>query len=271
MGYSNLSPELRFVFLTLFPDQKPKAGGFSPKSYKHLLQAVRGLSPVEDPLAQILLDAWISLIESFYSKEFLSLNDLLLDKLQGQSDDPFEGNYLSFKSFIYGLRFSRDLVIERTFKDSGRGRRYFGALISKEPWHPEEMMEVNGFCQLDSKRHFNIHFEPQFNCLSGILNLYIHYEVNPYLTAKKIKSQIAQSKISGAQYEDYEKARKRFIEVLRSKQIVGLIIGGRTNQIASIPLRVTKKTTVSEAQRMICTTIDAISVHIDEILPAMTT
>jgi len=258
VGWSGVPVSESFVFLTLFPDQKPEAPVFCRTTYWNLLEATQDLPPLEDSTAQLLLDAWTSLLAKFYSKNFISPEDILLAKLQ--ETDPLEGNYLYFKSFVQSLPLERGLEVEFTFRSSARGRRYFGAVISKPSWHSGEMQETEGVYQLNANRHFNIHFEPQFHYLKGIMELYLHYEVNPYHTAEWVVKHVPT-----AQYNNYASVRERFIEALRSKGITGLLIGGGSNQIAKAHLNI-NEASVSRACKEISEVINQVAVHIEEIV-----
>ena len=266
VGWSNICHEQRFVFLTLFPDQEAHASRFANKPYENLLESIRGISRLEDSLAQMLLDAWASLLETFYSRKIVSPNELLMEKLQACKDDPLDGSYLFFRSFMSAIRVGYNLRVEETFRSAGRGRKYFGAVISKDLWHPAKMLKAGGIYELDAARNFNIHFEPQLNCLAGAMTLCLHYELNPYLNAKDVKSQIEQSKAFEAQYRAYERARKRFTEELQSRRVPCISIGGRTNQIASVALKLDDKTTIREARSKIESAIEIIAPCIDQIL-----
>lgn len=212
---------------------------------------------MEDPLAQLLLDAWKELIRNFYSKASAAPEDILLDRLQ--ESDPLEGNYLYFKSFVQSLPLSRDLELEDTFRSRRRGGRYFGAKISRPSWHPGEYEETTNGFQLDAKRHFNIHFEPQFHYLKEVMELYVHYEVNPYETAAWVNSHIPPS-----QLEAYNAVRDEFVNRLRLKEIGNLSIGGRTNQVAKAALTL-DGATVSVAREAIGDIINRVAVHIGEL------
>jgi hypothetical protein len=247
-----------FIFLTLFPDQEPKSSVFHQTTYLELLNATKDFQSIEDPTAQLLFDAWKSLLMTFYSKSFVSPDDLLLAKLQ--ETDPLEGNYLYFKSFFQNLSLERNLVTEFTFRSSALGRRYFGAVISKPSWHPEVMQKKEGGYHLNAQRNFNIHFEPQFHYLTGVMGLYIHYEINPYDTVREVLKYVPAD-----QYKNYVSVRDRFIEALRLKGITDLKIGGRSNQIAKTHIDIDDKT-ASHARREISNFINNVAVHIDEIV-----
>lgn len=259
VGWSGITVAESFVFLTLFPDQQPAADAFRRTTYQDLLDAMRTIPrPIDDPMAELLLDSWRALLEQFYSKARAHNEDLLLARLQ--EADPLEGNYLYFKSFVDGLALPDDLTVEYTFRSSAKGRRYFGAVISKPSWHPSEMQQVDGRWQFDGIRHFNIHFEPQFHYLKGILELYLHYEVNPYQTVEWVRANIDPSA-----YQAYERVREAFVRELEAQRVPDLTLGGRSNQIAKAQLRLAN-TTVHAAQESISAFVDEVGAHVDAIL-----
>ena len=148
-----------------------------------------------------------------------------------QDDDGLDGGYLYFRTFLSQLILPTGLEIEGFFRDSRQGRRYYGAVFSKESWHPEEMIESDGKWILDPDRVFNIHFEPQFNVLNRLFTIFLHYEVNPYETAAW-----ASNNIPNAQYNAYLKRRSRFTELLAKTGMKGWVFVGGTNQIAKVKL-----------------------------------
>lgn len=223
--------EERFIFLTLFPDQEPEENKFIHKTYNDLLEAINSPLTLTDSLALILLEAWRSLLRQFYSNSVLAHDLPLLQALQPQDRDPLDGSYLRFSGFVRRLSIVQGLEV-KPFKSGGLGRQYFGAVINKAHWHPEVMQKINGqYHQLDPLRHFNIHFEPQLHCLEQIdksFRLYLHYELNPYLTRSEIKSIPLQS-----QYNEFLKVRSDFYDRLQSIGIQDLKMSYNKNMIAS--------------------------------------
>lgn len=259
LDWAQVDVDVKFVFLTLHPDQEP-VQVFRLVTYKELLETVRKLPPVEDPLAQLLLDAWEALLQDFYSNAAIAERDLLLAKLNQM--DPLEGNYLYFKSFAQSISLQGGLEVEYPFRSSAQGRRYFGVVISKDTWHPMEMKRIDGAYQLDARKNCNIHFELQFHCLKGTLELYLHYEVNPYQPKAWMNKNV-----SHAEHDAFFNVRNEFIEALRLKAIAELVIGGGSNQIAKVQLQLFDATVVN-ARKKIAETVNHIAVHIDEILMA---
>ncbi|WP_169829434.1 PD-(D/E)XK nuclease family protein [Desulfatibacillum aliphaticivorans] len=258
LGWSNDAVDVKCVFLSLFPDQKPESSAFRSATFKNLLNAGLDSSTLGDSNAKLLIASWISLLSGFYSKGKVSDSDVFLAKMQ--EPDDLEGNFLYFRSFLEGLRLEGGLEVDETFRGSARGRHYFGAKICKPSWRPGEMKGVNGVFQLDAKRDFNIHFEPQFNLLTGFFNFYLHYEVNPYRPVAWVKKNVSLS-----QYEEYNRVRDSFKEELRSKGIGGLSVGGRSNQAAKAVFDL-KGRTVAESRSLISEIIHTVASQIDEII-----
>ncbi len=216
-----------FIFLTLFPDQEPSSPKFLKKQHSDLLLLQNTLST--DILAEKLVLDWLSLVEVFYENSTTDPQDNIYQKLK--DDDGLDGSYLYFRTFLSRLTLPNDLVIEGFFRASRQGRRYYGAIFSKKSWHPAEMTEVGGIWTLDPNNVFNIHFEPQFNVLNGVLNIFLHYEVNPYETAAWVKANVPKE-----QYGGYVKRRERFTNLLEQTGMEKWIFGGGSNQIAKVQL-----------------------------------
>ena len=217
-----------FIFLTLFPDQTPHSKKFLTKSHSDLI-AIREDETTITNVADKLISDWFALVKRFYAKSIIYPDDKICEKLQ--NDDGLDGGYLYFRTFLSQLILPESLGIEDLFRDSRQGRRYYGAVFSKDGWHPGEVTQVNDTWSLDSNKVFNIHFEPQFNVLTGGFNIYLHYEINPYETAAWAKKHIP-----AEQYNKYLIRRSRFVELLAETGTKEWIFGGGTNQVAKVQL-----------------------------------
>jgi hypothetical protein len=92
-----------YVFLTLFPDQQPRAGSlWRVATYRDLLRGVRSTSLPPGCTGTRLLSDWLELVADFYSFETADPDDVLLERLQ--ADNELEGNFLYFTSFVRRLR-----------------------------------------------------------------------------------------------------------------------------------------------------------------------
>ena len=170
--------EASFVFMTLFPDQEPSAGEqYIVRRHSDLTSVVAHVINWDNALAEQLITSWVSLTSKFYSCEKVSPDDKFFERLTDDSD--LDGGYLYFRSALSQVIFPNDLTLEEFFRSSAQGRHYYGVKITKEPWHPGEMIESVDPCQLDPLCDYNIHFEPQYNVLSGVFSCFLHYESQP--------------------------------------------------------------------------------------------
>lgn len=247
-----------FVFLTLFPDQSPKSMDFKSATYLELSNGLDKFSRGVDAVAEQLIDDWNELLSKFYQCGSINHDDVATNKLTGT--DNLDGGYLYFRSMLSELTFPPGFGVEYYFRSSRSGRRFYGAVISKDDWHPTEMSEVGGKWQLNGDSDFNIHFEPQYNVLNCIFNLFIHYEVNPYETEKWVLNNIGSS-----QYDHYKSVRDNFVRNLEARNIEGLIFGGGSNQIAKTSFNFQNKLT-SEIQAMLQDFMQKVSHEIDFVL-----
>lgn len=226
----NLQPPVKtsFVFLTLFPDQQPQHKKFKPVAYSQVRNALDLLKLGEHSTTERLLRDLKLLLTEFYDYGAPAAGDKLDEKLRDAHT--LERAYLYFKAFVSQIPLPKSLRVEGTARWSRLGRRVFGARISKDRWHPSEWRrEENGRVLFNPKTDFNIHFEPQYNVLSGALNIYLHYEINPYEPESWAATNIRPKK-----YRDYQEIRTRFVQGLEAESAVlpELVIGGRSNQVA---------------------------------------
>jgi hypothetical protein len=246
-----------YVFLTLFPDQEPRAGSpWGRLTHRDIREAAFHRSIASMCVGSKLLSDWFQLVDEFYSFEAVKPDDLLMNRLQ--ADSGLEGNYLYFMSFVQGLTLPAGLILEDWFRESRTGRRYFGAVISKPQWHPAEMTpDSMGNWHLDPARHFNVHIEPQFNIVSGVLNVYVHYEINPYQPEHWFRASVSEE-----ERRTYAARRERFINAFAALKPRGIAIGGGCNQIAKMTCdfrgRTARETSIEmeEVLKNISVTID---------------
>jgi len=226
--YQRESVNASFIFLTLFPDQEPSSKKFVVKRHSDLSTININKKEINSLAVQLISD-WISLTKDFYSKSETNPEDIICKKLQ--NDNGMDGGYLYFRTFLGQLSLPSKLEVEDFFRDSRQGRRYYGAIFSKDSWHPREMVEDGEQWKLDVDQVFNIHLEPQFNVLSGIFSIFLHYEVNPY----EPESWVNQN-ISKEQYNGYLARRQKFTDALQNKKPREWVFGGGSNQIAKVQL-----------------------------------
>lgn len=246
-----------FVFLSLFPDQEPSAGNeYIVKRHFDLTHVVADVKNWDNAMAKQLMTSWIALIDRFYSFQHVSPDDVFFEKLV--DNDGLDGGYLYFRSALSKLVFPNDLALEDFFRSSAQGRRFYGVKITKDSWHPGEMVESEDSCELDPFRHFNIHFEPQYNALSGVFSCFLHYEVNPYQTEAWVRRYVPQK-----QYDAYLARRSTFAAALAAKGLTGWNFGGGSNQLAKATFDFSKssyavvKSTLEEALSKASQAIDS--------------
>ncbi len=222
--------DVHYIFFTRFPDQEPTEGTlFRTVRHRELADALDGFREPDSVLVDILARSWADLVQQMYRAGQLNEEDEVLARLR--SSGTTDGSYLYFRSLFRQSSLPPDLTILKFDKTSQQGRRYFLAVISKPHWHPSVMYPQDEQYRLDPDTSFHIHFEPQFNVLNGSLNLYIHYEVNPYQTKPW-----ALKNVHKADYAGYANRRDRFVDALESLAPKSLILGGGSNQIAKVPL-----------------------------------
>jgi hypothetical protein len=251
---STITPS--FIFLTLFPDQKPESDNFKIKKHQDLLGA---LTFFKNPstLASRLIHDWLQLLSRFYTKEEVRLDDNFYEKLH--DDEGLDGRYLYFQKALSQLSFPAHLESGDPWKDSRQGRRYFGVQFSKPSWCPAKIEEVAGSWNLPTNA-FSIHFEPQYNVLNGILNVFLHYEVDEYEPEAWVKKNIPEN-----QYNVYLSHRNKFVEKLKEIGLEGWIFGGGSNQIAKISLDF-QKLSFQDAKLLIENLLEKAANAIDQIL-----
>ena len=216
-----------FIFLTLFPDQVPLSSKFKIKRHLDLLGALPA-SDQDLTLASRLIHDWLQLVSRFYTRQEVNLDDRVSEKLQ--DDEGLDGGYLYFEKAIAMLDLPAHLELEDCWRDSRQGRRYYGVKFSKSAWRPAEMIDMDSSWNLPPNA-FSIHFEPQYNVLNGIFNVFLHYEVNPYEPEAWVRKNIPES-----QYNAYVSQRNKFIEKLQGMGLEGWVFGGGSNQIAKMSL-----------------------------------
>lgn len=188
-----------FIFLALFPDQKPNCKQFTLKTHKDLHQIYLNAHEV-GPGAQLVLRHWHELLGRFYAKATFQPDDKFFEKLA--NNDSLDGSYLFFCAFLEDvvaklkLRNSH-LQLRHTYRASQQGRHYYGAHITNPRWHPPNS-------------EFDLHFEPQFNLLEGTLDLFLHYETNPYMPKAE-----AEKRMSEKCLKVYREQRTQFAEELK--------------------------------------------------------
>jgi hypothetical protein len=248
----------RLVFLTLFPDQVPKSEHFSRAYYSSLLQS-RPLPDKGDALAHQLSSAWLELLEEFYASEQLDPGEVFAEKLSNMH--ALDAGYLAFRSLIYSLSLPPGLAPDHLFRRSEKGRKYYGAALTKPEWKSEPF-DDNGERWPLPKDNRCIHIESQYLVLKQTLKVYIHYETNPYHPVRELKEHVAPD-----QYETYRGRRDAFIRHFADIDTTRFRVGGGANQLASAVVSLAD-TTVAEAQQEMQKLIEVAAEAVNQTLRA---
>ncbi|MFW5981161.1 MAG: PD-(D/E)XK nuclease family protein [bacterium] len=245
--------ETEYIFLTLFPNQEPVNKEFNKLTYKDLLDYNYNDKTVIDKL----LSDFFKILNDFYECSVINFDDDVYKKLTSVPE--LDGGFLYFQSLIKILNLNNSLDIENFFRDSKNGRNYYGVRISKPNWHPSKLdiKEPENFLP---NEHYNIHFEPQYNVLSGDFTIYLHYETNPYKPKKWVDNNIPVEK-----YNKYWEIRSKVKNKLRNIDIKNFQISGRTNQIAKAKIDFNNKS-AEEIIKKLETLFNNNSIIIDKVL-----
>ncbi len=231
LGWSVGQP--RLVFLTLFPDQEPRSKHFSRACYSSLLQG-RPLPDQDEALAHQLSSAWLELLEKFYASEHLDPGEVFAEKLSNMP--ALDGGYLAFRSLIHSLSLPSRLASDHLFRKSEKGRKYYGAALTKPEWKTQPFDDSGGWWPLP-KDNRRIHIEPQYHVLDQTLKVYIHYETNPYHPVRELREHAAPD-----QYEAYRARRDAFIRHFADLNTAPFRVGGGSNQLASAAVSLARST-----------------------------
>lgn len=237
-----LGPDVmpHFRYLTLFPEPA-RADSFTSCTYETLL---RDPPPVgaDDPLADQLVTALYDVLAGFYAHADLDPGDLLLERLSGETDSALDGGYLAFLAFLERIDMPAGVEVLAPFRQSWKGRKTYGAVISKESWR-SSVIDSSGERWTLEPANRHIHLEPQFNALSSTFNLYIHYETHPYHSVRRLKSRVPSD-----QYDVYVQRREEFKKRFAQHTPPRFRVSGRTNQIARAILSLEGRTVAEGAE-----------------------
>jgi len=250
-----------FVFLTLFPDQEPSAGKrYIVKSHSEFKKIADGIANWDNALAEKLIKDWSAITCNFYERQKVAMDDKFFDKMTDEGG--LDAGYLYFRQALSRVELPAGLEVEEFFRSSQQGRHYYGVAFSKESWHPGEMSKSSEKWSLDPNKHYNIHFEPQYD-LWGKFKCYLHYEVNPYFPEKWI-----QNNIQKEQYDRYLARRTAFSGKLREKGLVNWSFGGGVNQIAKMEFNA-KNSLYSEVKAELESNLAKMAKAVDAVLADM--
>jgi hypothetical protein len=239
--------ETHLAFLTLFPWQKPRNPQFRHVTYEQLLSALTTHELMQDSLAGRLLQDLSDAYLAFYVDGRIQPDDLVMGKLAGSGY--LDSAFLYFGNLFGSLTYPTGLQVERIDRTSGTGRLYYLAFISKDRWHPPAAPRMPGF---------NIHIEPQFNALGGRFSFFRHYEIRDYRPWKQAVKDF------GEELHEYAAARQRFAEHLAGARLPGLELGGGSNQVAKMRVKLDGHTRLREFSEAVRSCIENAARIIDE-------
>jgi hypothetical protein len=243
-------------FLTLFPD-RAKDPNFTSVTYRGLLgDAVPAAT--EDQLADQLVEALYELLWEFYEHGNIRSDDLLIDRLASSGQGALDGGYLAFLSFLQELELPRGVEVDSPFRQSRRGRKYYGVTISKPDWRSAIIDYFSGPNWTLEPDNHHIHIEPQFNVLSSDFELFVHYETNHYQPVRSLHANVPPE-----QYAEYKHRRSAFAKRFAALAPPELKIGGRSNQIAKANLSLGDRT-VKESSQIVSALIAKAATAIDD-------
>lgn len=242
-------PVAHYTYLTLYPWQTPANPQFVHRTYEQLLSDRRLLDHADDPLAHRLLSELSDAYLAFYAAGRLEPGDRVLEKLSARGGlDPA---FLYFASLFRGLPYPAGLQVRETGHSSNPGRHYCVAVISKERWRSPRSADSPGF---------HIHLEPQFDMLGRRFSLFLHYETGEYLPRKQAAQQF------GHRLEAYDRRRREFVEHMQRVQLPGLQLGGRSNQVGRLQVRLDGQTRLSEFVQQLRTAMAGVAKAVDGFL-----
>lgn len=247
-------------FLSLFPE-KARNNDFRSATYDDL---IKGGFPFgdQDELAAQLMTALYEVLTRFYSHSDLQDDDDFLTQLGATQAGTLDGGYLGFTTFLKRLSLPGNLEVEYTFRGSKQGRRFYGALITKDSWKSAPIEHSEGSWALPANNH-HIHLEPQYNALSSDFQLYIHYETNPYAPRKIIASRVSPTELAA-----YDQRRQFFKSLFAAAAGQEFKLHGGTkqhNQIAKVKLLLSGRT-VKESEDLVVESLRTATDVIDTIL-----
>jgi hypothetical protein len=187
--------EPHFLYLTLMPTDEPQSERFTSVSYRTLLSDhISGASSSNSSLADRLSKDLVDVFENFYLQAEPAPNDFVTDKMHNETG--LGAGYLYFQNLFTedrgGLSLPPGLRVIGFNRSSHSGRRYYLARLNKSHWRPGGIEKASGDWNFDPHKDYHLHFEPQYDVLSGELTLYVHYETDPYHPQSTLKSNLSE-------------------------------------------------------------------------------
>lgn len=243
---SNKSIELRFLFLTLIPEQTPTGSAFENITYKNILEKIN--IEIEDIILNGVYKDFLKVINEFYSGLEINENGKLLEYLSRDEDS--ERVFIKFKNIMKDIKNIEEINMSDIGKISGSGRMSFYTKVYKANWIGKDIANLNNDKYSVTENSYDIHIEPSFDVFNNKISLPLHYETRPYIPSKRLKD-----KTSKAEYQSYINKRN-LIKGLVHKKIYSMkdenikTYNG-SNQIAYVKINIDKNTTVSDFKILI--------------------
>ena len=244
LNYKDIEPY--FIYLTLIPEQIPSGEKFKNIDYKYLIDNIK-YDNVENEVLKLLLHDFYEKMLDFYKDLDVKDDDILLDILKENTDK--EKIFIRFKNIMQKCLTEINKTNNVYFSDyigkaGGKGRESFVCKISQKEWMGEKAELIDNLYNI-SENTFDIHVEASYDIMNKNMNLYLHYEVNPYISVRKAK----QRSINNG-YDKYLIQRNIIKTKIHNniKKYNDFDIKSRngSNQIAKIQLRISSNTTVKE-------------------------
>lgn len=176
--------DIKFIYLTLIPEQNPSSKEFINLTYEDLITRLD--VNIEDEVLNRVYKDLCSILSEFYEgldiKEDYKIMDILNDELDN------ERAFIKFKKIVEGIRDVNGLTIKHIGKTGGKGRVSFYAKISKDSWLGKDSVELVDDVYTITDECYDIHIELSFDIFNKVITLPLHYETRPYIPKNRLLS-----------------------------------------------------------------------------------
>lgn len=233
--------EIKFIFLTLIPEQIPTGNRFENITYKDILEKIN--IEIEDNTLNRIYQDFLNIINEFYSGLEVNENDKLIECLNRDIDS--EKVYIKFKNIIKDINDIEGINFSEVGKMAGSGRVSFYTKIYKDSWLGIDIANLVDGNYKVTKNSYDIHIEPSFDVFNNKITLPLHYETRPYIPKNKLIE-----KTNTEAYEEYINNRN-LIKALVHKKIYDMNDErikpyNGSNQIAYVKINIDENTTVND-------------------------
>lgn len=240
------SIELRFLFLTLIPEQTPTGSAFENITYENILEKIN--IEIEDIILNGVYKDFLKVINEFYSGLEINENGKLLEYLSRDEDS--ERVFIKFKNIMKDIKNIEEINMSDVGKISGSGRMSFYTKVYKDNWIGKDIANLNNDNYSVTENSYDIHIEPSFDVFNNKISMALHYETRPYIPKKRLKD-----KTSKEEYESYINKRNLIKDLVHKKiynmKDENIKTYNGSNQIAYVKINIDKNTTVSDFKILI--------------------